>query len=303
MVRPLFSFIVFTRDAELALPITLANLDQFLAMADFDYEILLIDDGSRDASAKIVRAFASWLHRARVIANADALGVAKSAYLVSLTARGAVRIFLDGRLGAALTKDFFARIVAYGRRSHAPFFTFTLVSNFSLVSWFYYLYEFLVGFWGRLWLKTSPGFFPTTVWGLDSTFDPEIFRKIRSGDSLAWLEAELIFAQLGFPRNHVMVPAGVFPNFEMSFAESLHIFSGIAKMRWWLNDSTSPVLAHVKAEANSADPLAKVLPMASTHSYRIPSVSHVRTPAALSSIPVKSGVSRLKSRKNKKTIS
>ena len=138
----------------------------------------------------------------------------------------------------------------------------------------------------KLLLKSSAVFFPATIWGLDATFDPEIFRKVHEGDSLALLRAELVFSHLGFTRNHFLVPTSVFPDFKLSFFDSLHIFSGIVKMRWWLRDFVSQASVLLKSEADKISLTKKaVLPILEEQTGR------------------KSAVLRLKNRKSRKRSS
>ncbi|MBM4431314.1 MAG: glycosyltransferase family 2 protein [Chloroflexi bacterium] len=75
---------------EVALPLTLSCIQQALATADFDYEILVVDDGSQDDTAAVARAAGT-----RVISHPYNKGNGAAVKTGLRNARGEVTVLLD----------------------------------------------------------------------------------------------------------------------------------------------------------------------------------------------------------------
>ncbi|HEX8833947.1 MAG TPA: dolichyl-phosphate beta-glucosyltransferase [Abditibacteriaceae bacterium] len=57
--RPYLSLVIPAYNEEKRLPATLARIAEYLALRDFSYELIVVDDGSRDGTRDVVREFAS----------------------------------------------------------------------------------------------------------------------------------------------------------------------------------------------------------------------------------------------------
>jgi dolichyl-phosphate beta-glucosyltransferase len=57
-VQPYLSLIIPAYNEESRLPATLARVAEYLALRDFSYELIVVDDGSRDGTRDLVRDFA-----------------------------------------------------------------------------------------------------------------------------------------------------------------------------------------------------------------------------------------------------
>jgi len=59
LARPYLSLIIPAYNEESRLPTTLARIVEYLALRDFSYELIVVDDGSRDGTREVVREFAA----------------------------------------------------------------------------------------------------------------------------------------------------------------------------------------------------------------------------------------------------
>ncbi len=75
MAKPFLSVIIPTRDDSRLLPLTLIDLDRHLSAQDYSYEILVVDDGSRDGAPEMLRRFAALIKHLKVLQNPDRRGL------------------------------------------------------------------------------------------------------------------------------------------------------------------------------------------------------------------------------------
>ena len=67
MAKPYLSVIVPAYNESKRLPLTLIDLDKHLQKAPFDYEIIVVDNNSKDATKEIAQRFASIIKNLKVI--------------------------------------------------------------------------------------------------------------------------------------------------------------------------------------------------------------------------------------------
>lgn len=103
MKQPLLSVIVPVYNAGERLPSVLAAMDKYLSDLDITYEILVVNDGSRDGSAEIVERMRDAIKCLKVIDNKAKSGIGAAVRQGMLVARGAYRVYLPDR--ASVTID------------------------------------------------------------------------------------------------------------------------------------------------------------------------------------------------------
>lgn len=79
------SFVMAARDA---MPMITETLQSVLAQTDGDFELVIVDDGSRDSTPEVLRAFASMDSRIRVMTNPVSVGLTRSLIIGCAAARG-----------------------------------------------------------------------------------------------------------------------------------------------------------------------------------------------------------------------
>lgn len=77
------------------LPRTILDVDKKLSEKDFSYEILILNDGSRDATADIVRKMAKTIRHLNLVDNVENQGKGGVVRQGMLLARGKYRLFMD----------------------------------------------------------------------------------------------------------------------------------------------------------------------------------------------------------------
>ena len=110
----MFSLIIPMYNEEKILPETIETLHAYMQSAFEEYEILFVDDGSKDGSRKIVEECG--LANIRVIGDAENHGKGYAVRLGMLAAKGDVRLFTDCDLayGTGIIRTLYDRFTAEG---------------------------------------------------------------------------------------------------------------------------------------------------------------------------------------------
>jgi dolichyl-phosphate beta-glucosyltransferase len=95
MTTPLLSIVIPAYNEVGRISATLADIARHLANADFEYEILVVNDGSRDATAALVREMCETIKYMTVIDSDENRGKGAAVRLGMLLARGKIRLFMD----------------------------------------------------------------------------------------------------------------------------------------------------------------------------------------------------------------
>ena len=77
------------------IPKTLLDVDAYLAAQSYPYEIIVVNDGSRDATASVVTAMAGFVRNLRLIDVKENRGKGSVVQTGMLAAKGDVRLFMD----------------------------------------------------------------------------------------------------------------------------------------------------------------------------------------------------------------
>jgi dolichyl-phosphate beta-glucosyltransferase len=95
MNKPFLSVVIPAYNEEKRLPLTLVDIDKNLRNAPFEYEIIVADDGSRDATCEIVGKMEATIKNLRLIANSENKGKGSVVKQGMLAAAGEYRLFMD----------------------------------------------------------------------------------------------------------------------------------------------------------------------------------------------------------------
>ena len=69
MARPYLSIIIPAYNEAKRLPITLIDIDKHLAKVDYAYEILVVNDGSKDNTAEVAQKMSANIKNLKVVDN------------------------------------------------------------------------------------------------------------------------------------------------------------------------------------------------------------------------------------------
>lgn len=89
------SVIIPAYNEERRLPKTLEEIDKYLRKQSYDYEIIVVNDGSKDKTAEVVRGRASAIQNLRLIDNKENNGKGYVVRQGLLEAKGEYRLFTD----------------------------------------------------------------------------------------------------------------------------------------------------------------------------------------------------------------
>ncbi len=94
-MKPFLSVIVPAHNEAKRLPLTLIDMEKHLAEVDYSWEILVVSDGSSDATTEVVLRFSHLIPNLRLIDNAENHGKGYVVRQGMLQARGNWRLFMD----------------------------------------------------------------------------------------------------------------------------------------------------------------------------------------------------------------
>jgi glycosyltransferase involved in cell wall biosynthesis len=109
--KPYLSVVIPAYNESEGIAVTLVDIDKHLRGADFDYEILVVNDGSTDGTADIVRKFEPMVKNLRLIDNKVNQGKGKVVREGMLEAKGKFRLFTDA--DNSTTIDHFFKMIPY----------------------------------------------------------------------------------------------------------------------------------------------------------------------------------------------
>ncbi|HEY4499742.1 MAG TPA: dolichyl-phosphate beta-glucosyltransferase [Candidatus Paceibacterota bacterium] len=95
MAKPFLSVIIPAYNEAKRLPITLIDIDKHLRDQEYSYEIIVVNDGSKDQTAEIVRRFIPLIQNMHLIDNAENHGKGHVVRQGMLSAKGNWRLFMD----------------------------------------------------------------------------------------------------------------------------------------------------------------------------------------------------------------
>jgi dolichyl-phosphate beta-glucosyltransferase len=95
MAQPYLSIIIPAYNEAERIPLTLVDIDKKLSKAEYSYEILVVNDGSKDKTAEIVRNMEKMIGNLKLIDNEANKGKGGVVRQGMLLAKGKIRLFTD----------------------------------------------------------------------------------------------------------------------------------------------------------------------------------------------------------------
>lgn len=106
MAKPYLSVIIPAYNEARRLPLTLIDIDRHLSKEEFSYEILVVNDGSTDATSDIVHRFISLIENLKVLDISENKGKGAAVRQGMLSAKGNWRLFMDADNSTAVSEFF-----------------------------------------------------------------------------------------------------------------------------------------------------------------------------------------------------
>ena len=111
MAKPYLSVIIPAYNEANRLPITLIDVDKHLSQNEFSYEIIVVNDGSSDATSEIVRRFSTLIKNLKLIDNPFHQGRGAATRQGAFIAKGNWRVFMDADNSTSIVE--FNKMIPY----------------------------------------------------------------------------------------------------------------------------------------------------------------------------------------------
>ncbi len=116
MARPFLSVIIPAYNEANRLPLTLIDVDKHLMEQEYSYEIVVVNDGSKDDTAEVVRRFIPLIENLKLIDNPKNHGKGWVVRQGMLSAKGTWRLFMDADNSTSVTE--FNKMIPYFREGY-----------------------------------------------------------------------------------------------------------------------------------------------------------------------------------------
>ena len=116
MAKPYLSVIIPAYNEAKRLPLTLVDVDKHLSQQDYSYEILVINDGSKDATAEITERFLPLIANLKLINLPENQGKGAAVRQGMLAAKGNWRLFMDADNSTSISE--FAKMIPYFKEGY-----------------------------------------------------------------------------------------------------------------------------------------------------------------------------------------
>lgn len=111
MAKPYLSVIIPAYNEAERLPLTLVDIDRYLSRVSYSSEILVVNDGSTDGTATVVRKMSETIKNLKLIDNEKNQGKGAVVRQGMLLAQGEIRLFLDADNSTSV--DQFEKMIPY----------------------------------------------------------------------------------------------------------------------------------------------------------------------------------------------
>jgi dolichyl-phosphate beta-glucosyltransferase len=234
-MQPFLSVIIPAYNEAERLPLTLVDIDKKLSKAEYSYEILVVNDGSKDKTADVVRGMQKGIKNLKLIDNEANKGKGGVVRQGMLTARGKYRLFTDADNSTSI--DHFDAMSPYFREGYDVVIC-SRAAKGSKLEPAEPLYRQIPGKAGNLIIQALllPGLWDTQC-GFKA-FTEEVAEKIFSASRIAgWgfdVEVLALAKKFGFKIKEIPVHWVNDIRSHVGFSAYLKTLLETFKIRWWL---------------------------------------------------------------------
>jgi len=235
MPKPFLSVVIPAYNEAKRLPLTLIDIDKHLDEQEYSYEIVVVNDGSTDETAEIVRRFIPLISNLRLIDNEENKGKGAAVRCGMLEAKGLWRLFMDADNSTSIVE--FNKMIPYFKSGYEVVIGSRAVKGSRLVP-AQPIYKSILGKLGNLIIQS---FLLPGVWDSQCGF------KCFSEDSAKRIFSLIKIDRWGFDAESLVIAKALdhkikeIPVFwvndlrtTVKLRDYLQVLFETVKVRWWL---------------------------------------------------------------------
>lgn len=245
MEKPYLSVIIPAYNESKRLSPTLVDMDKKLSQVDFSYEILIVNDGSKDSTAEMAERLTHIVKNLRLIDNKENHGKGWVVRQGMLEAKGEIRLFTDADNSTSI--DQFSKMIPYFKQGYQVVIGSRDVEGAQLIPaqpW----YKSLAGDMGNLVIQIL------LLWGMWDTqcgfkaFTAEAAEKIFHLAKIDRWSFDVEILSLAKKLNYKIkeIPV-VWVNDAMSHVKAsayIQFFMEVFKIKWWMMTGKYKITSH-----------------------------------------------------------
>lgn len=235
MAKPYLSVIIPAYNEAKRLPLTLIDVDKHLSEQEYSYEILIVNDGSTDATAEIIERFKPLIENLKIINLKENRGKGVAVREGMLAAKGNWRVFMDADNSTSIVE--FNKMMPYLDEGYEIVIGSRAVRGAKL-SPPPLLHKKLAGKLGNLFIQSI------LLWGIWDTqcgfkcFSEEAARKIFSLSKInGWgfdVEVLALAKAMGYKIREMPVFWARDPRSHVRLSSYFQVLAETIKVKWWL---------------------------------------------------------------------
>ena len=234
LAQPLLSIIIPAYNEAERIPLTLIDIDKKLSGAEYTYEILVVNDGSKDNTAEIVSKMAASIKNLKLIDNKENKGKGGVVRQGMLLATGKIRLFTDADNSTSI--DHFDAMMPYFKEGYAVVVGSRAVKG-SVSEPAQPIYRRISGKVGNLIIQTLvlPGIWDTQC-GFKAMTDEVVEKVFALSRISGWgfdVEMLALAKRFGYGIKEIPVHWVNDPSSHVGASAYLKVLLEVVKIRWW----------------------------------------------------------------------
>ncbi|MEK7555246.1 MAG: dolichyl-phosphate beta-glucosyltransferase [Patescibacteria group bacterium] len=234
-MKPYLSVIIPAYNEAKSLPLTLIDIDKHLSGAGYSYEIVVVNDGSKDATPEIVKRFSHLIKNLRLIDNQENHGKGWVVRQGMLESKGDIRLLMDA--DNATSVDQFSKMIPHLKEGYQVVIGSRDIEGAKLIPpqpW----YKRQLGNIGNLFIQILllPGIWDTQC-GFKA-FTKEAAEKIFSLTKIdRWgfdPEALALAKKFGYKIKEIPVTWVNNPISRVKITTYIQVLLEVVKIKWWI---------------------------------------------------------------------
>ena len=242
MARPYLSIIIPAYNEADRLPKTLLDIDKRLAGAAYSYEILVVNDGSKDNTEEVAKKMAKMIKNLKVVGMPENGGKGATVKQGMLLAAGAIKLFTDADNATSI--DQFEKMMPYFKEGADVVIGSRATAGATLdppEAWYRQVVGKALNVLVQLLLL--PGIWDTQC-GFKAFTDAAAQRIFAASRITTWgfdVEVLSLARKMGYATQQVPVHWVNDPNSTVHFSAGLQFLRDIITIRWWLWRDEYPI--------------------------------------------------------------